>query len=148
MENGVSGTSENDVPETALPAGENDGDDVSGTSGEATENPANFPFWHVPEENAARARNDVPEVANDDVPEDETTNVPELGAGWRIEVTNRGLYWQWRKGSHGNRVSRKGGKFQALSEERKNAYDNNRRQDHNRKQQATLRGGQAKGRRA
>lgn len=140
MVNGVSGTPENDVPETAWPADDSDGNDVSGTLTGDAENPANFPFWHVPETDAARARNDVPESTGDDVPESEAATVPELGAGWRIEVTNRGLYWQWRKGSHGNRVSRKGGKFQALSEERKKAYDNNRQQDHNRKRQAKGRG--------
>lgn len=140
MVNGVSGTSENDVPETALPAVNEVDGDVSGTLTEDAENPANFPFWHVPETIAARARNDVPESTGDDVPEGEAATVPELGAGWRIEVTNRGIYWQWRKGSHSNRLSRKGGKFQSLSEERKQAYEQNRRDDHNRKQQAKGRG--------
>ena len=41
---------------------------------------------------------------------------------WRIEVTGQGRYWQWRRGRGADRVSRYGGKFNLLSEERKGQY--------------------------
>lgn len=42
--------------------------------------------------------------------------------GWRIEVTRNGQYWQWRKGSKGERKSKYGGKFDTLDEARREAY--------------------------
>lgn len=56
---------------------------------------------------------------------------------WRIEVTGLGRYWQWRKGRGQARISRYGGKFDLLSDERKREYHaNKRKQTRRRKAQA------------
>jgi len=52
---------------------------------------------------------------------------PIAPAGWRVEVTRRGKYWTWRRGSAGNRQCRYGGKFETLPTERQMAYARNRR---------------------
>lgn len=87
---------------------------------------------------------DVPALDPADVPAINTQAVPALAASagtaqdWRIEVTRRGKFWQWRKGRGRDRQSRYGGKFELLSDERKAAYhDNKRRQAQRRKAQAT-----------
>ncbi len=46
--------------------------------------------------------------------------------GWRIEIQKRGKYWQWRQGSKAQRKARYGGKFELLSNERKQAYEVNK----------------------
>jgi hypothetical protein len=59
--------------------------------------------------------------------------VPDLGSlsdlpsaagrpGWRVEVTRRGKFWNWRKGSKAQRRGAYGGKFELLSDERKGQY--------------------------
>lgn len=45
---------------------------------------------------------------------------------WRIEVTNSGKNFNWRKGSGSGRVGRYGGLFGNLSEERQQAYERNK----------------------
>ena len=42
--------------------------------------------------------------------------------GWRIEVTRRGKFWNWRMGSKTQRRGAYGGKFDLLSDERKGQY--------------------------
>jgi hypothetical protein len=46
--------------------------------------------------------------------------------GWRVEVTRRGKFWQWRTGSKAQRRARYGGKFSLLSDERKAQYEINK----------------------
>lgn len=88
------------------------------------------PESDVPEESVVPVA-DVPEG---DVPElDDVADVPETAKGWRIEVTNNGRYYQWRKGSHGNRQTKKGGKFSQLDEARKESYERNKEAYHNRR---------------
>jgi len=58
---------------------------------------------------------------------------PFINLGWRIEVTNGGRNWNWRKGSRDERTGRYGGVFAALSEERKQAYEHNKQQHHARR---------------
>jgi hypothetical protein len=48
-----------------------------------------------------------------------------ISTGWRIEVTHRGRYYFWRRGSGANRESETGGKFAALSDKRKAEYRKN-----------------------
>jgi hypothetical protein len=64
-------------------------------------------------------------------------NIPDLpqftNLGWRIEVTNRGRNWNWRKGARESRSGRYGGVFATLSEERKQAYEHNKQQHHARR---------------
>jgi hypothetical protein len=68
-------------------------------------------------------------AALDNVPDDVPDDVPDKRVGWRVEVTRGGKYWHFRRGSHRNRQTLPGGKFESLSEERKQAYyDNARRQ--------------------
>jgi hypothetical protein len=89
----------------------------------------------VPEDNVPE-HSDVPvdDVPEGDVPElDDVADVPEVGKGWRIEVTNNGRYYQWRKGSHGNRQTKKGGKFSQLDEARKESYERNKEAYQNRR---------------
>ncbi len=57
---------------------------------------------------------------------DEPHALPAVSAHWRIEVQKRGRFWQWRKGSHQNRQAKYGGKFELLSDERKQAYEHNK----------------------
>jgi hypothetical protein len=45
---------------------------------------------------------------------------------WRIEVTNSGRNFNWRKGSGSSRVGRYGGLFGTLSEERQAQYERNK----------------------
>ncbi len=54
------------------------------------------------------------------------TALPLVSAQWRTEVQKRGRYWQWRKGHGKNRQARYGGKFEILSDERKEAYERNK----------------------
>jgi hypothetical protein len=74
----------------------------------------------------------VPGLAEADVPALAARDVPALAARagtspeWRIEVTRRGKYWQWRKGRDKDRQSRYGGKFELLSNERKAEYHDNK----------------------
>ena len=74
----------------------------------------------------------MPGLAETDVPALAMRDVPALAASagttqeWRIEVTRRGKYWQWRKGRDKNRLSRYGGKFELLSSERKAEYHDNK----------------------
>ena len=74
-----------------------------------------------------------------DVPALDQETVPALPASagtlaeWRTEVTRRGKFWQWRRGRNLGRVSRYGGKFDLLSEERKAEYHVNKRQKAKRK---------------
>ena len=56
---------------------------------------------------------------------------------WRIEVTNTGQNWNWRKGSGKNRTGRYGGVFKQLSDERKAAYEHNRKLHHQRRRKKT-----------
>ena len=58
--------------------------------------------------------------------ESEVVTLPQVLAQWRIEVLKRGKYWSWRKGSHKKRVSRYGGKFETLNNERKEQYQINK----------------------
>jgi len=51
---------------------------------------------------------------------------PDWIGGWRTEVTRRGRYWQWRRGSGTARQSAYGGKFAGLPLERKVAYEANK----------------------
>lgn len=53
---------------------------------------------------------------------DTPSTLPTVTVQWRVEVQKRGKYWQWRRGSRQKRVSRYGGKFELLSEERKAEY--------------------------
>ena len=46
--------------------------------------------------------------------------------GWRVEVTWRGKFWNWRTGSKDKRRGVYGGKFDLLSDERKQAYEHNK----------------------
>ncbi len=46
---------------------------------------------------------------------------------WRIEVTNGGKNWNWRRGSGSARVGRYGGIFGLLSHERQTQYERNKR---------------------
>ena len=41
---------------------------------------------------------------------------------WRTEITHRGRYWQYRRGSGKNREYLPGGKAEKLPKERLNAY--------------------------
>lgn len=52
--------------------------------------------------------------------------LPKLAAQWRIEIQKRGRFWQWRKGSHAQRVAKYGGKFEILADERKEDYERNK----------------------
>lgn len=52
--------------------------------------------------------------------------LPALSTGWRIEVTGKGRYWQFRAGSGKARKSAYGGKFGELSDDRKHAYEKNK----------------------
>lgn len=53
-------------------------------------------------------------------------NVPEIKrGGWRVEITNKGRYWTWRKGRARKRQSARGGRFSALSDERQRQYYDN-----------------------
>ncbi len=52
----------------------------------------------------------------------------EVVGGWRIEVTQRGQFWNWRRGSGKGREAKYGGKFRILSEERKAQYEQRKRQ--------------------
>lgn len=52
---------------------------------------------------------------------------PALVSGWRIEVTGKGRYWQFRSGSGKARHSAYGGKFGELSDDRKDAYQANKK---------------------
>jgi hypothetical protein len=122
---------------TESAADETDESVDSGSDVPEAENLINKGFWHVPE----TQKTDVPEIGDGDVPETEIANVPEVRPGWRIEVTNGGIYWIWRRGSHANRDSNRGGRFGTLSQERQEQYEQNKRIEHNRKEQA-------KGRRA
>ena len=64
----------------------------------------------------------VPGLTEADVPALAAKEVPAFVAhagtsqDWRIEVTRRGKYWQWRKGRGKNRQSRYGGKFNRKAE--------------------------------
>jgi len=49
-----------------------------------------------------------------------------IAAGWRVEVTNRGKYWLWRRGSGSHRESRYGGYFEHLPPEQQTAYERNK----------------------
>jgi len=44
---------------------------------------------------------------------------------WRIEITKKGRYWQWRKGSRDERISAYGGKFGNLNPIRQHEYQEN-----------------------
>lgn len=62
-------------------------------------------------------------------PEDDPGAVPALPhvmAGWRIEVTRRGRYWQWRRGRASHRQSRYGGRFDQLPLQRQEQYERNK----------------------
>ena len=77
------------------------------------------------------ANDAVPVVANDTVPLLATLKPSAfervaIGPGWRIEVTGKGGYWQWRSGSGSSRKSIYGGKFENLSPERKAQYERNK----------------------
>ena len=77
---------------------------------------------------------DVPALDLDAVPA--LTGSAGTALDWRTEVTRRGKFWQWRKGRNIGRISRYGGKFDLLSEERKAEYHvNKRRQAKRRKAQ-------------
>lgn len=52
--------------------------------------------------------------------------LPAVAMRWRIEVQKRGKYWQWRYGSGRTRISRYGGKFELLSQERQTEYAQNK----------------------
>lgn len=41
---------------------------------------------------------------------------------WRYEVSHRGRYWGWRKGSGKNRVYRNGGRWETMPEKAQEAY--------------------------
>jgi hypothetical protein len=58
--------------------------------------------------------------------EDAPSSLPAVTVQWRIEVQKRGKYWQWRRGSRQKRVSRYGGKFELLPDERKEQYEVNK----------------------
>lgn len=89
----------------------------------------NVPESDVPELCSA-TKNDVPEAG---VPElDDAGDVPEVVKGWRVEVTHNGRYYHWRKGSHANRQTKNGGRFEQLSAEQKANYERNRQTYHNR----------------
>ena len=69
---------------------------------------------------------EIPAAELPALPEVASTELPALAAGWRIEVTRRGRYWQWRRGSLQNRQSRYGGRFDTLSAERQARYEFNK----------------------
>ena len=52
--------------------------------------------------------------------------LPVVAMRWRVEVQKRGKYWQWRFGSGRMRISRYGGKFELLSQERQAEYAQNK----------------------
>lgn len=58
------------------------------------------------------------------------------GTGWRVEVTNNGRYYTWRRGRGKNRESRTGGKFSDLSADRQAAYYKNREERARHKREA------------
>lgn len=64
---------------------------------------------------------------------------------WRIEVTNNGRNFNWRKGSGKERVGRYGGLFGSLSEERQQAYERNKA-SYSRKKKASTAAAQQTGR--
>lgn len=90
----------------------------------------NVPESDVPELYSA-TKNDEPETG---VPElGDAGDVPEVAKGWRVEVTHNGRYYHWRKGSHANRQTKKGGRFEQLSAQQKASYERNRQAYHNRR---------------
>jgi hypothetical protein len=58
--------------------------------------------------------------------EDELSVLPIAELTWRVEVQKRGKYWQWRRGSRGNRKARYGGRFELLPIERQAQYEVNK----------------------
>lgn len=77
----------------------------------------------------AQVTQNLPECQNDEalaagilarlaeVPETEIAET-----GWRREVSHRGRYWHWRRGSGKQRISRTGGRFETMPEEAQEAY--------------------------
>lgn len=86
---------------------------------------ADVPLLSATIESVLVAQGDLslPNAVFQDLPLFDTMNPLE----WRIEVTNNGKNWNWRKGSGSNRVGRYGGIFGLLSEERKDQYVVNKR---------------------
>jgi len=49
--------------------------------------------------------------------------------GWRVEIIQRGRFYQWRRGSRDKRQCAYGGKFRDLDPDRKAAYKARRKHD-------------------
>ena len=66
----------------------------------------------------------IPELPASELPalDPLPAHLPALETPWRTEITRRGKYWQWRRGSGRSRQSRYGGKTELLPPERMKQY--------------------------
>lgn len=71
---------------------------------------------------AVERRATITPLVRVDVPVMARSALPAMGGAWRIEVTARGRYWQWRRGRGKARESRYGGRFASLPDQRKEQY--------------------------
>jgi len=78
-------------------------------------------------------------------PEQSARQVARVRAQWRVEVTENGRYWTWRRGSGKKRDYMYGGKFETLDELRRVEYGVNREIHHARRQAAAARREQSTG---